>query len=54
MCWQLDEKCGVRRDATRGFAYAVDLGNNPDQNQKIKFAGPGRQPAYFLCSSNRK
>jgi len=29
------------------------LGNYPGQTQ-TKFAGPGRQPAYFLCSSNRK
>lgn len=25
----------------------------PEQNQKLKVAGPGRQLAYFLCSSQK-
>ena len=45
-------KASAGRDPRSCLVF--DLGNNPNQNRKTKFAGPGRQPAYFLFSSNRK
>jgi len=41
-------KASAGRDPRSCLVF--DLGNNPNQNRKTKFAGPGRQPGDFLCS----
>jgi len=41
-------KASAGRDPRSCLVF--DLGNNPNQNRKTKFAGPGRQPGEFLCS----